>query len=486
MQVMRLDVPIVADPRQALTAFQQVNNAGKQTAQQVTSSWSTATTSFTANARRLGSSSLQIAGALQSVAASGKLGTEQLKQFIGQGSQMAFMFGPQGAIVGSLALATTAIVTHFTKAREEAEKTRDKAIEMLRDIQREVDLGAAYRRAQGLEEERARLQGLIDAERERGRAAAGVGLFGGATPGLFGATDQKKIQEWEAQLSALTPVIAKANDQVASLSQSEGRLARATELVTEREKAAAKARKEAIPIWERITNEIRQQVAMAERLARLAVSPFDITAATPTGGGAARAAARGAAGVRAAREAMAEGFRSAEEMRRQLSQAIASAVSGAITSGFVEAFRTGSIGKGLEALGRSFLAALGSILQSVGEKLLAANLLASRALANLGGPLGIAAAIGLITLGGVLQGAAGAGGGGGRGGSSYVGGGRHLQDRTVTATYNPTAGNAANIQPQQMAPMQVTIIGDPGERGIRKLEKFRQRAEKRNIRGGRT
>lgn len=66
-----------------------------------------------------------IAGAAETASRAGKLTGEATKQLISQGSLMATMFGPTGAILGAVGIFGVAMVNIFNRARDEAKRTRE-------------------------------------------------------------------------------------------------------------------------------------------------------------------------------------------------------------------------------------------------------------------------------------------------------------------------------------------------------------------------
>src|SRR5690349_19929701 len=67
---------------------------------------------------------LRAAGALETMARSGEVAGGATKALVGNVSQLAFAFGPQGALVGAVGVAGLALYQLFANAREESEKTR--------------------------------------------------------------------------------------------------------------------------------------------------------------------------------------------------------------------------------------------------------------------------------------------------------------------------------------------------------------------------
>jgi tape measure domain-containing protein len=99
-----------------------------------------------------------------------------------------------------------------------------------------------------------------------------------------------------------------------------------------------------------------------------------------------------------------------QQIEQMLSNGIASSIGNAIASGFARAFQSGSVTEGFRALGAAFLGGLGGMLQQIGTASLAANklmLAIKKAILGFNPVVGLAASLGLIALGGALQGLAG-------------------------------------------------------------------------------
>lgn len=92
----------------------------------------------------------QIAMVTETVARQGQVSGEAAKQMIAQASNVAFAFGPTGAIVGAIGIATLAITTMFARARREIEETARAARDEFRSLS-QLDLGAVSRRLQQLD-----------------------------------------------------------------------------------------------------------------------------------------------------------------------------------------------------------------------------------------------------------------------------------------------------------------------------------------------
>lgn len=103
-----------------------------------------AVTSKQANAARA------IAMTTETIARQGQVSGETAKQLIAQGSNVAFMFGPAGAIVGAIGIATLAIVGMFARTKREAEETARTARDEFRKLS-DMDLVRVSSRLQQLD-----------------------------------------------------------------------------------------------------------------------------------------------------------------------------------------------------------------------------------------------------------------------------------------------------------------------------------------------
>ena len=81
----------------------------------------------------------QIAGSFENIARSGKLAGDSAKQVLSSASEVAFAFGPTGAIVGAASIAGLAIVEIFQRTRKEMEETRKKAVDEANKMADELD-----------------------------------------------------------------------------------------------------------------------------------------------------------------------------------------------------------------------------------------------------------------------------------------------------------------------------------------------------------
>lgn len=91
----------------------------------------TSSTAATATASKHATAARAIAMTTETIARQGQVSGEAAKQLIAQGSNMAFMFGPTGAMVGAIGIATLAIVTMFNRTKREMEEAAEKAEETM-------------------------------------------------------------------------------------------------------------------------------------------------------------------------------------------------------------------------------------------------------------------------------------------------------------------------------------------------------------------
>jgi hypothetical protein len=91
----------------------------------------TSSTAATATASKQANAARAIAMTTETIARQGQVSGETAKQLVAQGSNMAFMFGPTGAIVGAIGIATLAIVTMFNRTKREMEEAARKAEESM-------------------------------------------------------------------------------------------------------------------------------------------------------------------------------------------------------------------------------------------------------------------------------------------------------------------------------------------------------------------
>jgi len=141
--------------------------------------------------QRYTQASLAIASAAENMARAGKVGGEGLKQIITQGANMAFLFGPTGALVGAIGVASLAIIEVFRRTEQETRKVVDE-VRRLATAAREATGDAAASRLTTIDKDVARLKREID-ELEQRKARAG---------GVLGRTGiQAELNERRGQLT---------------------------------------------------------------------------------------------------------------------------------------------------------------------------------------------------------------------------------------------------------------------------------------------
>lgn len=143
--------------------------------------------------QRYSQAAVQIASAAENMARAGKVGGEGLKQIIVQGSNMAFMFGAQGAVVGAIGIASLAIIEVFRKTEDETRRVVEE-VRRLAQAARGAAEAAAGSRLTTLDADIARLKGEIE-KLEAKKSAVG-GVIG--RTGIQGELD-RKAQELAAR-----------------------------------------------------------------------------------------------------------------------------------------------------------------------------------------------------------------------------------------------------------------------------------------------
>jgi hypothetical protein len=175
----------------------------------------------------------------------------------------------------------------------------------------------------------------------------------------------------------------------------------------------------------------------------------------------------------------------AREMGRQLNQILGAGIANAFQA---LTARGGNIGDAFKALGQTILAGLGDMLIQLGTSLLPVAALLAKvraALLSLNPAAMVAAAVGLIAIGGMMKGAAsrltptGAGAPVTSGGFGYTGMGGGGGITLPGVTYLPTAAGGMGSRVMAANPVNVTIIGPNDPTAQRQMQELIQNANRR-------
>lgn len=133
-----------------------------------------AATGADALATKQGNAARAIASATETIARQGQVSGETAKQLLTQGSNLAFAFGPQGAIVGAIGIATLAIVGMFSRTKEELASLEREAKETFNALagMDASALGARLNRTSQGERFTMDLEAIFGLDDEKERAAA--------------------------------------------------------------------------------------------------------------------------------------------------------------------------------------------------------------------------------------------------------------------------------------------------------------------------
>lgn len=203
----------------------------------------------TAAGKQYGLAAQRIASVGEAAVRAGELGAQGAKQLISQGSNIAFMFGPQGAVVGALGIATLAVVQFFTRANKEAEETK-KVLEGLdaaarSRARRDDPIGSARKElGAALADQRAALQEIVKLQR-----------------GSQSRNREDLLEGSRERLATASTRVAEALRGVRDAEREVG--AAAAEAQKKVEEAAKKAADEA----KRLVEEQKRQQELAQRLA---------------------------------------------------------------------------------------------------------------------------------------------------------------------------------------------------------------------------
>lgn len=156
------------------------------------------------------SAARQIAMTTETIARQGKITGEAAKQGIAHASNMAFAFGPTGAIVGAIGISTLAIVSMFTRVRREAEETARKAREEF-DRMAQMDLVGISRQVRDI--------GVGDARIRRDLASGDPGRRARAEAFVRDDPSRLGVEGVKARLASLNARAATGREGGAAVSQ---------------------------------------------------------------------------------------------------------------------------------------------------------------------------------------------------------------------------------------------------------------------------
>jgi len=208
----------------------------------------------------------QIAMAGETAARTGKLAGEAGRQMLAQGAQMVTFFGPHGALIGGLAIATMAFVEQQRRLRDEMKKTINEARKDLETM----DLTAAARRQQQL------FSGNRNAIRLEGESSVAFLTRQGGVEGLR-ARQAALPGDVQTALDAYKATVGTSHaDRAKALKDYQDLVAEQKE-VTKALATQEALYKETLPVVERLTQET---VAQANNAAAIAAQEKSATDAT--------------------------------------------------------------------------------------------------------------------------------------------------------------------------------------------------------------
>ena len=417
---------------------------------------------------RVGMGAIAMAGAFEMMARQGKVTGESLRQLVVQGSLLAGMYGPQGAIVGAVGVAGVALWSFFTRATTQAEALRKKNEEVVATIRKMGVEQAATFATEAFAELRATQAG-IDRLRSSGRTVV-VSTPGGGSKTLN--SNDRAIADLEARMIVLRDqhrlAMDRANVSAWRLSETNANAAR----ITRQQADAEERRREGLAEDKRAMDQL---LAHADR--RIAALPDVMVTPdlgsyrpmpTPTVKPDTDLEKETAKGIAAARETLMEAERQFHEM---LDNIIVTGFSNAIQAAFASAFS----GKGLAGIFSSFastmMASLGQAITMIGAKLLQLGGIltafenAFKSMGPFGGPAALLAGAALLALAGTM----GASGGGASSGGAGGYGGRQAPGVTTYALSPQARAATANAKARESTQVYITNIGKPSPSDVRTL-----------------
>jgi hypothetical protein len=437
----------------------------------------------------------KIAATGATIAAAGEASTGALTKLISIGSNMAFAFGPEGAIAASVGITTLAIVTMFQRSRDEMQKTRETFEKELNKMVNAADVAGLKNSARNI-----LLSGNTEGtgKREEGLTALGAReaklvneynyairsrnalVLNAAKAGLRDvrakmAPLQKQYDEITAAITNPFPRQGVGASPITVSAKSNSALA------AEREKAAKEAERIRVMRQHNAVRALSQptgvEVGGIPLTQRRGTGPDDNIANLASGNvtvkaraGADKVVEQSAAFYKKITE---EQLANIQKMGEILDAGIANTLGSAIYNGFAAAFDGGGIGGMIQEFGKTILAGIGNIMAQMGQVWIEYGIAMTALGAALwnpftSGPAAIAIGALLMALGGALGAVAHGGGGRGKGGGYSGVGGSTSTDEITKITLVPTrAGMASDLNPKTA--VNVTVIGPDDPRAQTQL-----------------
>lgn len=452
--------------------------------------------------------SLRITEAMGRVASSGELAGSGMAKVLSIGSDMAFMFGTTGPIVGAIGVATLAIVKMFDRAKEEAIAARKQLQDEFRQIAKLGTAGVSDRlndEVPQLAEARARLAeavGTRDALKHRDAQGVPIDPYGMDPYAQVKAVNAAQ-EALVRQLGIVNSLWAQLRKRVDIDTSAAGFSAEGRE-ISAAEKIRAEAEEAAVAVGRALYTQVQaNKKAMQDRFEVLVeakerekevINRFESE----------KFKAEQAANKKSLEAFEAyneetkkliekqfnERFDRIAQQVREISGSIASAIGGALQAGFKAAFTGGGVVGAIKALGAAILAAFGDILVRIGTTALAAAPFIeaiSKALVTLSGSALAFAGLGLIAAGALVGGLAGAIGGAGFSGGGAAGGGSSggsgygaavgSAETTRVLWGADSTSVAAGMTPRSAT--QIVIVGVDDPKAQRALQEMLRKADRR-------
>lgn len=439
-----------------------------------------------------------MARGLEMVGRTGQLTGRSLDAVMGQVSQLAFGFGPQGALVGAVGIATAAVVELFMRTSREAKKMADETIKEFNRI--------AHMNVKGQGEEASLLYsgdpfdvdpnslarfGLpqLQAKRanlaRRAKGTIGTDFAEGGT--MITSADARKAHD---ELEKVTAEIARRQKLLSGLTGPNGTLVRAGTkqaaddlpgFITDAKDAAERAARK----YESEADRAAKAYAAALHKLNIANAKADIEAEIEATHLKQKGEAERAGGIQnslgSMQAVLKQKFEAAElenavnpgvqKLADYMQKALSEILGGGIVAGFEAAFAGEGITASIGAFASSVLGSLGGFLEQLGAGMIVTGSFLSAfadAMWSLDGPAALAAGVGLIAAGAAMK-AIGSSFGkshGSASSSSYGGSGlASITDRgIINMPGASSARDPSTIAARPSITFAPTIIGpnDPG------------------------